>query len=84
VLVVGEIRQGIERLARRDDVQVKLLERWLGQLVDVYDDRIGPVSVDVAVVWGCLNVPNQVPVVDGRLAPYRAGPRVDPGHAERR
>jgi len=29
VLLVGEIRQGIERLARRDPAQAEIFERWL-------------------------------------------------------
>ncbi|GEL18165.1 type II toxin-antitoxin system VapC family toxin [Pseudonocardia asaccharolytica] len=68
VLVVGEIRQGIERLARRDLGQAETFERWLGQLVDVYSDRIAPVTAEVAEVWGRLNVPDPLPVVDGLLA----------------
>jgi hypothetical protein len=68
VLVVGEIRRGIERLARRDSVQAKVFEQWLSQLVDVYGDRIIPITADVADVWGRLNVPDPVPVVDGLLA----------------
>ena len=68
VLVVGEIRQGIERLVRRDAAQAEIFERWLGQLVDVYSDRIVSVTADVAEVWGRLNVPDPVPVVDGLLA----------------
>jgi predicted nucleic acid-binding protein len=68
VLVVGEIRRGIERLARRDSVRAKIFEQWLSQLVDVYGDRIIPITADVADVWGRLNVPDPVPVVDGLLA----------------
>lgn len=68
VLVVGEIRQGVERLARRDPVQAEVFEQWLKQLVAVYEDRIIPVTTDVAEVWGRLNVPDPVPVVDGLLA----------------
>lgn len=68
VLVVGEIRQGIERLARRDPAQAEVFEQWLTELVDVYGDRIVPVTADVAQIWGRLNVPDPVPVVDGLLA----------------
>jgi toxin FitB len=32
VLVVGEIRPGIEGLARRDPDQAEIFERWLDQL----------------------------------------------------
>jgi hypothetical protein len=68
VLVVGEIRQGIGRLSRRDPVQADVFEQWLTELVDAYGDRIVPVTVDVAQIWGRLNVPDPVPVVDGLLA----------------
>jgi hypothetical protein len=37
-------------------------------LVAVYDDRIVPVTAEVAEAWGRLNVPDPVPVVDGLLA----------------
>jgi toxin FitB len=68
VLVVGEIRQGIERLARRDPAQAEIFERWLSRLVSVYQDRIVPVTADVAEAWGRLNVPDPVPVVDRLMA----------------
>lgn len=68
VLVVGEIRQGIERLARRDPGQAEVFERWLDHLADSYADRIVPVTADIAQMWGHINVPDPVPVVDGLLA----------------
>jgi predicted nucleic acid-binding protein len=68
VLVVGEIRQGIERLARRDLVQAQIFEQWLSQLVHDFGDRIVPVTAPVAEAWGRLNVPETVPVVDGLMA----------------
>ncbi|GAA4007130.1 type II toxin-antitoxin system VapC family toxin [Allokutzneria multivorans] len=68
VLVVGEIRQGIERLARRDATQAEVLERWLKQLVTAYEDRIVPITTEIADTWGRLNVPNPVPAIDGLLA----------------
>jgi len=68
VLVVGEIRQGIERLARRDPRQAATFEAWLEQLVHVYRDRIVSVTTEVADMWGRLNAPAPLPVVDGLLA----------------
>jgi predicted nucleic acid-binding protein len=68
VLVVGEIRQGIERLVSRAPARAEVLEKWLGQLVDVYSDRIAPVTVEVAEVWGRINAKEALPVVDGLLA----------------
>jgi toxin FitB len=68
VLVLGEIRQGIERLAPRDPELATTLQRWLGRLVDGYGDRVVPVTAEVADVWGGLNVRKSLPVVDGLLA----------------
>jgi toxin FitB len=68
VLVVGEIRHGIESLARRDPAQAEIFERWLGQLVSGYGDRLIPITERIAQVWGRLNVPDPVPVVDGLMA----------------
>jgi predicted nucleic acid-binding protein len=67
-LVIGEIRQGIERLAPRNPEQASVFERWLGELTEVYRDRIAPITPEVADVWGRLNVPRTLPVVDGLLA----------------
>jgi predicted nucleic acid-binding protein len=68
VLVLGEIRQGVEQLARRDADQAAMYEKWLLDLVDVFSDRIVPVTVEVADLWGRLNVPDRLPAVDGLLA----------------
>jgi toxin FitB len=68
VLVLGEIRQGIERLAPRNPELATTLQHWLGRLVDGYGDRVVPVTVEVADVWGRLNVRRTLPVVDGLLA----------------
>jgi toxin FitB len=68
VLVVGEIRQGIERLRRRDPAQAAPYETWLSALVHAFADRLVPVTVDVCEEWGRLNVPDPLPVVDGLMA----------------
>lgn len=68
VLVVGEIRHGIERLACRDPAQAEIFERWLSQLVGGYGDRLIPITERIAQTWGRLNVPDPVPVVDGLMA----------------
>jgi toxin FitB len=66
--VVGEIRQGIERLRRRDPAQAAPYETWLSALVHGFADRLVPVTVDVCEEWGRLNVPDPLPVVDGLMA----------------
>lgn len=67
-LVVGELRQGTERIRRRDPVAAERLERWLLALVESYADRILPVDQRIAELWGRLNVPDPLPAVDGLLA----------------
>lgn len=68
VLVVGEVRQGIERLRRRDPAQARVFERWLATLKTDFADRILPVSIATAEAWGRLNAPAPLPVIDGLLA----------------
>ncbi len=68
VLTVGEIRQGICRLQRRDRAQAAVFDQWLAGLLRAYSDRIVPVTAEVAEEWGTLNVPDPLPVVDGLLA----------------
>lgn len=68
VLVVGEIRQGIERLRRRDPAQAAVYERWLDTLKRDYADRIMPITVEVAQEWGRLNASRTLPTVDSLMA----------------
>jgi len=67
-LTIGEIRQGIERLRRKDTEQADLLEHWLDGLRISYADHIIAVDAAVAEEWGRMNVPRPLPVVDGLLA----------------
>ncbi len=68
VLTVGEIRQGVERIRRRDLAAATALDRWLDRVVDMHRDRLVPVDRLVAEEWGRLNVPDPLPVIDGLLA----------------
>jgi hypothetical protein len=68
VLVVGEIRQGIERLKRRDPAQAEAFNAWLERLLRDYADRVVPVNAEIAEEWGRMNVPDPLPAVDGLMA----------------
>lgn len=68
VLVLGELRQGIERVRPRDPGSAHHLERWLKGVSALYAGRILPVDDRVADAWGRLNVPDPLPTVDGLLA----------------
>ena len=68
VLVLGEVRQGIERLRRRDPDQAQRLEQRMAVIQAVMVGRVLPVSSAVAERWGRNNVPDALPVIDGLLA----------------
>ena len=68
VLVVGEVRQGIEGLRRRDSVQAGHLETWLSGLRRRYADRILSVDQEIAEEWGRMNAPDPVSTRDSLMA----------------
>ncbi len=68
VIVMGEIRRGIESIRRRDARAAISLDRWLRRVVSSHEGRILPVDARTADEWGRLNVPDPVPVVDGLMA----------------
>ena len=68
VLVVGEIRQGTERLAARDPERAAAIDDWCRRLVRGYSDRIVPVSLEIAETWGRLNASGPLPLADGLMA----------------
>lgn len=68
VLVIGEIRLGIERLRRRDAIQAVRLEQKLLAVETLMVGRILPVTQAIAEHWGHINAPDPLPVIDGLLA----------------
>lgn len=68
VLVLGEVRRGIESIRRRDVPSALALEQWLERLANDFAERVLPVDARVADRWGSLNVPDPIPTVDGLLA----------------
>ena len=68
VVVIGELRRGIESIRRRDLPSATALDLWLGGLTDAFADRILPIDQAVAEEWGRLNVADPIPTVDGLLA----------------
>ena len=68
VLVIGELQRGVNRIRRRDEEAAAALERWLAKLTGKFEDRILPVTLPIARLWGSFGVPDPVPTVDGLLA----------------
>jgi toxin FitB len=68
VLVLAEIRRGIEMKRRRDPEQAKSLDRWFTQMRARLGDRVLPVDEAVAEAWALIGIPDPVPLIDGLLA----------------
>jgi predicted nucleic acid-binding protein len=68
VLVVGEIRQGVEQLRTRNPPQARALEQWLDELMMNFGERILPIDNRVAQSWGRLAARGSFPVIDALLA----------------
>ena len=68
VLVLAEIRHGIELLRRRDPEQAKSYDRWFSQMRAELADRVLPVDEPIAETWALLGIPNPLPPIDALLA----------------
>ena len=68
VVTIGEIRQGIEQLRKRDRLQAGVLDRWLNGLTQFYEERLLYIDGDIAEEWGRLRARRSAPVVDALIA----------------
>lgn len=68
VLVIGEIRRGIEAIRRRDERSARALDRWATRLEREHDSRILPVDRAIALEWGRLDAAFDLSPIDGLLA----------------
>ena len=68
VLVLGEIRKGIERARRADPAQARALDTWLSTIKQSYADRILPIDQMVADEWGSMSATRPASTLDALLA----------------
>jgi predicted nucleic acid-binding protein len=68
VVVLAEIRRGIELKRRHDPSQAKALDAWFEQMRSGLADRVLPVDEAIADQWARVNVPDPLPFIDGMLA----------------
>ena len=68
VLVLGEIRRGIERARAGEPAKVRALEQWLSAVSGSFGNRILPVDQRVAEEWGRMRAKRSAPVIDALLA----------------
>ncbi|HLU29741.1 MAG TPA: type II toxin-antitoxin system VapC family toxin [Glycomyces sp.] len=68
VMTIGEFQKGCARLRLRDAARAETLERWLDLLLRPYQSRILPITPEIARVWGELNGPEPLPIIDAFIA----------------
>jgi len=68
VLVLGEVRKGIDLLSRRDPVTALVFERWLKETREAFAGKVLDVNLDTALRWGMLCAIRPLPQVDGLIA----------------
>jgi len=68
VVVLAEIRRGIELKRRNDVEQAEGLDRWFWRMRTRLGDRVLPVDEPIAEAWARLSVPDPLPLIDGLLA----------------
>ncbi len=68
VLVLGEIRLGIERVRPKDTGRARALDQWLSAVREAFGGRILTIDESVAEEWGRMSVRRPVSTVDGLLA----------------
>jgi predicted nucleic acid-binding protein len=68
VLVLGDVRAGIERLRTRDPAQAAVYHDWLEDLRGTFAKRTIPVDAEISEDWGLLNARDPIATVDGLMA----------------
>ena len=68
VIVLAEIRRGIELKRRSDPQQAESLDRWFAQMRTRLGDRVLSIDESIAEAWARLSVPDPMPLIDGLLA----------------
>ena len=68
VLVIGEIRRGVELKRPTNPAFAAKLERWLQSIQQDFRHRILPVTQEIAEVWGTLSPTRPLAEPDGLIA----------------
>ena len=68
VIVLAEIRRGIELKRRTHPDQAKALDRWFAQMRKTLAERVLPLDEPIMEAWAMLGISISLPLVDGLLA----------------
>jgi predicted nucleic acid-binding protein len=68
VIVLAEIRRGIELKRRSDPEQARSLDQWYAQMRTKLGERVLPIDEPIGDAWALLSIPDPPPLIDGLLA----------------
>lgn len=68
VLTIGELRKGVEAKRRSDPIAGENLNIWVDGIESDFADRILPVSIPIARIWGEKSAGRTLPVIDTLIA----------------
>jgi len=68
VLVLGEIRQGVERLRIKDPQRAGEIEHWMQLITRSLGARVLIVNQQIVEIWGRMGIKRTLPLVDSVLA----------------
>jgi hypothetical protein len=68
VLVIGELRKGVELIRQRDATAASHLEVWLETVTKQFSERILMIDDLIAAEWGRMSAVKPLSVIDGLLA----------------
>jgi toxin FitB len=68
VLVVGDLKRGATLKQRSDPAAADALEKWIVRLVQLYSDRVLPITLEIAYERGRLSALRPIPPEDALLA----------------
>lgn len=68
VLVIGEIRRGVEQLRRTQGVAARSLEHWAEITEEMFGDRLLPITTEICHDWARFDPTQQLPDIDGLIA----------------
>jgi predicted nucleic acid-binding protein len=68
VLVLGEMRRGVEIKLRRDPTTGRTYEKWLREVGLTYRERILPITAEICDNWGRIASHSNIAAIDGLIA----------------
>ena len=68
VLTLGEIENGIAKLASKNPHAARMFGEWSQGIRSDFANRLLPVDLEIAETWGRISAERSLPVVDALLA----------------